>query len=442
MDKLRRSRLTSSLLCIALVLVFITGCSERDTIGKNSNVIIASVGNHFASYKPIPVSYTPSVIMEPVKDDFSNVYRYNDSYFQPTEKELLKKNLFLLRPGYRDKMYEVYESKDLPAFISSDAVLHAYHQVFDSALMQSEKQFYKDLKILSSALYRASLEKYKNAQDKELKEAARLNAAYFGVATRLLGESIKPPADIDKPIKAELSLINKRAGYSVSPIFDYEEDYSQFVPRGHYTKSAELKRYFKAMVWYGRMNFHLRINPPDPKLVERHTRQAVLITYMIRGTKAGNDKAFNLWQRIYDPTAFFIGYSDDLNIRDYLPVVDKIYGKSPSDEKLADDGLLQEFIDEALKLRPPKISSTGAGLSPEDEMGFKLMGQRLVPDSYIFQELVYPKTDRSMPKGLDIPAVFGSERAYEILDKEYEETKDEQYVKKIGELKDSQMSPS
>jgi hypothetical protein len=40
------------------------------------------------------------------------------------------------------------------------------------------------------------------------------------------------------------------------------------------------------------------------------------------------------------------------------------------------------------------------------------MGQRFVPDAYIFQELIHPKVPRRfLPSGLDVMAVMGSERA-------------------------------
>ena len=45
------------------------------------------------------------------------------------------------------------------------------------------------------------------------------------------------------------------------------------------------------------------------------------------------------------------------------------------------------------------------------------MGQRFIPDSYMFQNLVYPAVDdRYMPKSLDVMALLGSERAYAHLE--------------------------
>lgn len=49
------------------------------------------------------------------------------------------------------------------------------------------------------------------------------------------------------------------------------------------------------------------------------------------------------------------------------------------------------------------------------------MGQRFVPDAYILRELIYRnvgtrENPRSLPSGLDVPAAFGSDRAYQHLE--------------------------
>ena len=37
-------------------------------------------------------------------------------------------------------------------------------------------------------------------------------------------------------------------------------DFSQFEPRGHYTNTEQLKRYFRAMMWLGRIDFRFLIS--------------------------------------------------------------------------------------------------------------------------------------------------------------------------------------
>ena len=88
-------------------------------------------------------------------------------------------------------------------------------------------------------------------------------------------------------------------------------------PRGHYTRSEALTGYFKAMMWYGRMGFRLR--PGSSAAQRRHGRDETRRALLIVSALAKSD-ALELWDRIYQPTAFFVGASDDLTVHDYLEI--------------------------------------------------------------------------------------------------------------------------
>ena len=181
-------------------------------------------------------------------------------------------------------MYKTLKQEDIPIFITTDSLLHLYHIQFDETLRQiEEREFYDTLWNMDLALLNASIEKYNSAAGEE-KEAARRNVAYFAVALSLLqpkqeqvqsaqtqsteefygsfDDSLFPagaekqyqfeiPEFVKEDVKAELALIEAHNGFALSPIFKYQEDYSQYVPRGHYTRSEKLKNYFKAFMWHG-----------------------------------------------------------------------------------------------------------------------------------------------------------------------------------------------
>ena len=72
--------------------------------------------------------------------------------------------------------------------------------------------------------------------------------------------------------------------------------------------------------------------------------------------------------------------------------------------------------------------------------GFRFMGQRYGPDSYILQQMVYDKVGtqqepRLFPKGLDVMAVLGSDRAYRILDQTLGETRYAHYDDQLTKLR-------
>jgi hypothetical protein len=171
------------------------------------------------------------------------------------------------------------------------------------------------------------------------------------------------------------------------------------------------------MMWFGHINFHLQPGEDEAAKEQGYneTRQALLITLALNEALNGSTTALALWDRIYEPTTFFVGTSDDLTIYDYLDVLDETLGQIENLSSFENDSAIQSFIVEALTRRSPLISSsfipTGGNFSLVAK-GFRFMGQRLVPDSCIFQELVHDTVPtRLFPKGLDVMSVFGSARA-------------------------------
>jgi len=189
------------------------------------------------------------------------------------------------------------------------------------------------------------------------------------------------------------------------------------------------------------------LKPGDsPELIEAgrmETRQAILIVAALQNAQVRWQSALPVWERIYEPTVFFVGQTDDLNIYDYSQLVREVYGDQLTSGDLEDEAKLDEFIERAMTLRPPKIiSSFVTDLEKPEEVtkGFRFMGQRFIPDSYIFQQLVYDKvgtqTDpRLFPKGLDVTAVLGSARAYEILLDVYGEGRYANYQEQMEKLR-------
>jgi hypothetical protein len=126
----------------------------------------------------------------------------------------------------------------------------------------------------------------------------------------------------------------------------------------------------------------------------------------------------------------------------YGEVMDGIYGEDVTVDALADDALLDTFIAEANELPPPLI--LGIVIADTDDVeettkGLRFMGQRFVPDAYIFRQLIYRNVGtrehrRGLPKGLDLLAAMGSERAYQILD-EMGETGYEKYPQQMDKVR-------
>jgi len=394
---------------------------------------LPGVEGKFADYTPIQMTYLASVA--PYAIEAGRIRNLDDFNLGRGEIENLERNGFFATGSRYEEMYELYKEmrdRNVPIFVTTDSMLHAYHVLYDYVLRQAEHSYFADRILeLTRAMADSSAEQYREIEYQDIKEAARLNLAYFSVAGLLLDPDFPVPGAVREEVKAEMDLISAHEGFSISPIFGVKEDYSQYIPRGHYTRSEKFKAYFKAMMWYGRITFTLKMSP-DPADIEigrRHTRQALLIIGTLDTLEVDGDPAIEVWSEIYEPTAFFVGEMDDLDLYDYADLSSGVFGGEVQADALAGNDLIDEFIAEALELPEPKISSTG---SVKNMQGFRFMGQRFIPDSYMFQELVYDKTSRMMPKGLDVMSVLGSQRAWEHLEDEWDEAN---YVEQMDKLR-------
>ncbi|MBA7664012.1 hypothetical protein ES703_72062 [subsurface metagenome] len=354
--------------------------------------------------------------------------------------------------------YEHLRRMDVPLFVTADTLLHLYHIQFDETLKEIEEQeFYADIHGLTTALLDDALGLHEQYTGK-LKEAAKRNVAFLAVAKKLIEPEAQVPQLVADLVAGELAKIDAHAGFDNSDIFIYKEDYSQYVPRGHYTRSQQLERYFRTLMWYGRMAFLLKgaenwgpigealISIEDAKI---QTIQAVLLAKSIEEVQVGQRSGREVWDRIYTVTAFYVGLADDLTPYEYLGAVDKVFGSSFEPTILDDEDNFFALKTELALLPSPKIfGGTGSvfvtpPITPESlnevldkTKGMRFMGQRFIPDSYMFQHLVSPEVsyytgnavpkpftcgfsgvswERCYPRGLDVMAILGSDRARTIL---------------------------
>ena len=138
--------------------------------------------------------------------------------------------------------------------------------------------------------------KYQALKDTPWEEAARRTVAFIGVGSQLLDPGVEVPAYAADLVEAELALIDDAGGLQSSPLFPglmNGEDYSQYIPRGHYTLSEELKHYFRSMMWYGRMTF--RLKTMDPEVGRAETRSGLLLVQALRNAQVEGRPALEAW---------------------------------------------------------------------------------------------------------------------------------------------------
>ncbi len=382
--------------------------------------------------------------------DFSRIKNVKSFDFSEKQKTFLEQNGFFIKKSDFDSFDRFYQSNGgKPLFISFDTFLQAYHTLFDLTLRYDEVNYFEHyLDQLNRGLIESCGYALLNAP-KDLVPAVVRDVEYLYVGEKLLTPDYKLPSfveqafsianstenlskEVEEKVNSEISLIDAHKGFAVSPIFGYKEDYSQYVPRGHYTKTEDLKHYFKAMMWFGRMRFLLKPGV-TPQLINmgRSQTQSALILSLIIGS---SDTFRSLYDKIYEPTVFFVGKSDDLNFYNYLSVAKEVFGQKVLLSELSNAEKIDQFINAALKLPNPKISTAGEA-DVNKSKGFRLMGQRFTPDSYMLQNLVYPRAGyRMMPKALDVFFVLGNKKAGDILLNTYNEKKNAAYVLEVKAL--------
>lgn len=362
-----------------------------------------------------------------VKPDLSNIENLEQfGAFTDEQKKMLAENGFVAAPSNEEQLFYIYERNEyllIPSFITVDSVLQVYHIFFDYSLRTLEQEkLIPALEQLNSSMLAKSIHLYNQLQDQSIKELALKNIAYFGVSQKALELEMPKdlPAEAEKLIQQETDLINSQQGFAPSPLFGFDVDYSQFTPRGHYTRSHDFERFFKAMMWYGQIPFCLYSQDEKGNLVreEKQTVQALLMTYCLFLQDGRTTPDAELWNRIYDPTVFYVGKADDLTILEYRDLLLKAYGSDPNPETFMDPEKLDRLYREAEKLPEPEIQPKWLSVGAPVAKQFRFMGQRYIPDSEILQKLVEPIL-RPMPTGMDVMGVLGSDRAYEIALDEY-----------------------
>ncbi len=209
------------------------------------------------------------------------------TWLTETQKELLVRNGFVVLPSTRypgmTDAYDALKKQGQPVFVTTDALLHAAHLFFDYTLRAIEITALRvKLERLTETLLIAAARDLKRAADPQVRKAALRNLAFFSTGARLLDPARQTPAEVEEMVQAELKLIAEQTTGTPPPcsaVLGIREDYTQYIPRGHYTRNDAFRTYFLASMWFGRMGFLLYPSEShglDPVDVQRLARQALL----------------------------------------------------------------------------------------------------------------------------------------------------------------------
>jgi hypothetical protein len=374
------------------------------------------------------LDYEAKVKPYTIKADLSNIDNIDQfSGFTEEQKNMLAQNGFVVLPSKNTRMYYVYDSNEyqgVPNFVTTDSVLHLYHQFYDKSLLSIETDYlYKDLELMTEQMLDKSLQLYDVLVDEDLKALQKKNIIYFLVARMTMLKTsqlnVNVPEELLETAKKEYALIDKAEAFEKSPLLGVDFDYSQFKVRGHYTKSEELGNFFRTMMWFGTCPISLM---NEFKEVEyENTLQALLIAFTTF-LDTENTCDAELWSNIYLPTEQYVGASDDINVFTMNSLRLTVFGDSNDPNIFHEESYRDKLIEAVKALPEPKIQGELTSLSAPTGKQFRYMGQRYILDSYVMQNL----TDsilRPIPSALDVMGVLGSKTAENLLFNKYKPQK-------------------
>ncbi len=308
--------------------------------------------------------------------------------------------------GYKASAYDSYE----PIFVTTDALYHSWHLVFDRVLRDTEQ--YRLLPILEQLLAGAvdAARVQERALDgTDLADAAHRATAYYEAAATLLELDVGPINDL---ATAEVAAVDAAAGMQTSPITGLVEcrapesfvgcvDFSLFRPRGHYTRTPELERYFEAMSLLGQEGFALADGIG--------VAPALLVTRVL----LDDPELLAAWTALYEPTAFLVGMADDIDPLQLAVATTQAAPGWIDDPTVLTDTDTESIADAVLADHPVAIDPERAAV--------RVMGARFTLDAFILDQVAWPNVGRELlderrvhVSALDVAAAFGSPLARDL----------------------------
>lgn len=389
----------------------------------------------------------------------TNPYQNEEMWLYPSEERVNG----LSQIGGSPIPYQRYPYNTL--LVTSDLVLHLYHKIFDNALKSYEETKARPvMQVFASNMLNKFDQLAKKEKNPDLKRQYDFLTAYWMIPTILLipqdtilselgagtqwydgSEDLtdtqihdmiinktksliwtyKPTyaSEIEQSIQTILSgtdtektdlLLSGFVG-PFDPSFDIKQDYTQFVPRAHYTESSLLKTYFMGMKWLMREKLYFS--------------QADLAKASLIMNQNIAEKELTGVNVLQDFVKKVVGQDDDVNVSDIKWFISS--NKWKSDLQIL-SGLTISGQEELTKLRPQKIISTHY-TTPEEwseteasakdkTAGFVFFWEKFTIDSWVFDQITAGSAEKESVKKPPVQSalaiadiLIGTNRTFELM---------------------------
>jgi hypothetical protein len=353
------------------------------------------------------------------------------------ELALLSENGFVISErlafdSYGEGLNQVWHA-DLPIFVSSDLILHTMHVSFADVFKSIEQEFVAPA--LSTALESAHFAwpdlVVANDDDPMMVDCLDDLDVWLTTARSLITGTVVPAASAENSAFVR-EILGAIEGMQPQPLPLFNDvprliDFSQFQVRGYYGETEELQRYFRCMMWLGRVDF--RLSPPPDIVPPISVQREIVDTFLVRellemsGARAALGDIDALLRAV-------VGDSDNTT----LAHLDQIAGDLglTAARELWNPAILSQFeaILDSDTYQPQAINSRILMKNPLDPeplqlaYAFLMLGQRFTIDSHVLGNVVYDRVPmppfRGLPNPLDVLYALGNDDVVPLLEEDLE----------------------
>jgi len=335
----------------------------------------------------------------------------------PADVERLRKNKVLITNQAFKQVFDPYIKTGIPPFITSDSLLNGFHVLYEESILRLEDANARRLPGILKFIWgnlRSAGDDIKGKP--EMLAAARRRAqTTVGTALALLGE--EPPgadAEVAALINAEVKRVVAAQGLHKPAWLGPEQrdffalDYSRYRPRGFYTRSEGLQRYFRAVSWLQSIPFRVE---KDEELLAM-----LLLGRCLSHDRFNRKRAWEMEIRsFFRCFCSFIGPGDDWDILTAASWAANVRRVDLSKGRLA-----EARTDLMRRDRPrvgwPQINDQvrwpPADPSKAAEANFRIIAAYRTPDAVLFHRTTdrrqFRRPLRPFPDGLEICTVLRS----------------------------------
>lgn len=372
----------------------------------------------------VKANVPPYEIMKGLK----NVDGADDVKFVYSEKaqDALLKDGFVVNYSVMNQPFAIYETNQYTyqsSFVTTDSVMHLYHIIYLGMLEQIEKNYLSEkLMSVTNKMYDKLLKEY-NASDEDFKAAQQSNLILFAIAKTLFGEEVEDfPEELQKKMQMELANIESEQP-AQSVITGKVIDYSQFKPRGNYTKSEELKKYFRVNMLFSQDAYTLR--DANNTLYKGEILNSLLLTRALYS----DEELYRDYIDFYAPISFLVDKAEDNSPLTMYEMLGEVVDNLDIDT-IRDDKTVESIAEKIAALPTPLINKKAGTI-------FAFIPQRAVIDNIWLQNVIDDRdsSERPVASGVDLMGVMGNELAdkmvksneknkrWDKFEEKYEETK-------------------